>query len=156
MGGSDDDTIHGGEGMDIVFGDRINNTPLDIAAPFAVDTTNKTTAFSQEFIDAQFKNGTSVSEDEFKIKLVDELNNPVKYAQEIKAAINDDNNDDFADYSSDLKTNGSDTIYGDDGNDLMAVILQLAEPIRFTAVLATTSSTAMVVPIQSAVASITT
>ncbi|SOE56056.1 Ca2+-binding protein, RTX toxin-related [Fibrobacter sp. UWT3] len=121
MGGSDDDTIHGGEGMDIVFGDRINNTPLDLAAPFAVGMSadKKTAAFSQEFIDAQFKNGTSASEDEFKIKLVDELNNPVKYAQEIKAAINDDNNDDFADYSSDLKTNGSDIIYGDDGNDLL-------------------------------------
>ncbi|WP_139261206.1 calcium-binding protein [Fibrobacter sp. UWOV1] len=121
MGGSDDDTIHGGDGMDIVFGDRINSTPMDLAAPFAVDMSadKKTAAFSQEFIDAQFKNGTSASEDEFKIKLVDELNNPVKYAQEIKAAINDDNNDDFADYSSDLKTNGSDTIYGDDGNDLL-------------------------------------
>ena len=119
MGGSDDDTIHGGEGMDVVFGDRIKDGSKDVANPFAVDTTNKTAAFSQEFIDAQFKNGTSASEDEFKIKLVDELNNPVKYAQEIKAAINDDNNDDFADYSSDLKTNGSDTIYGDDGNDLI-------------------------------------
>lgn len=121
LGGSGNDTIHGGEGMDIVFGDRINSTPMDLAAPFAVDVSadKKTAAFSQEFIDAQFKNGTSASEDEFKIKLVDELNNPVKYAQEIKAAINDDNNDDFADYSSDLKTNGSDTIYGDDGNDLL-------------------------------------
>ena len=119
MGGSDDDTIHGGEGMDVVFGDRITDGSKDVANPFAVDTTNKTAAFSQEFIDAQFKNGTSASEDEFKIKLVDELNNPVKYAQEIKTAINDDNNDDFADYSSDLKTNGSDTIYGDDGNDLI-------------------------------------
>ncbi|SHK38531.1 Ca2+-binding protein, RTX toxin-related [Fibrobacter intestinalis] len=123
MGGSDDDTIHGGEGMDIIFGDRINNTPLDLAAPFAFDTTNKTAAFSQEFIDAQFKKNdvkdTEINENEFKIKVDKSADYYKNYTEEIKNKIN---NEGILNSSSDTLTEnnfGSDFIYGDDGNDLL-------------------------------------
>ncbi|OWV05596.1 calcium-binding protein, partial [Fibrobacter sp. UWH1] len=123
MGGSDDDTIHGGEGMDIIFGDRINNTPLNLAAPFAVDTTNKTAAFSQEFIDAQFKKNdvkdTEINENEFKIKVDKSADYYKNYTEEIKNKIN---NEGILNSSSDTLTEdnfGSDFIYGDDGNDLL-------------------------------------
>ena len=121
LGGSGNDTIHGGEGMDIVFGDRINSTPMDLAAPFAVDMSadKKTAAFSQEFIDAQFKKNdvkdTEINENEFKIKV--DTNNTIytKYTNNLKNKINDG----ILTHSSDLGTIGSDTIYGDDGNDLL-------------------------------------
>lgn len=89
LGGSGNDTIHGGEGMDIVFGDRIALADDDAVAPF---TANEKNAFSHEFIDAQFKKGTTISSGEFTF-------------------------DDAK--SSDAGSNGNDTIYGDDGNDLL-------------------------------------
>jgi Ca2+-binding RTX toxin-like protein len=123
LGGSGNDTIHGGEGMDIVFGDRINSTPMDLAAPFAVDTTNKTAAFSQEFIDAQFKKNdvkdTEINENEFKIKVDKSADYYKNYTEEIKNKIN---NEGILNSSSDTLTEnnfGSDFIYGDDGNDLL-------------------------------------
>ena len=89
LGGSGNDTIHGGEGMDIIFGDRIALANGNAVAPF---TANEKNAFSHEFIDAQFKKGTTISSGEFTF---------------VEAK------------SSDAGGNGNDTIYGDDGNDLL-------------------------------------
>lgn len=89
LGGSGNDTIHGGEGMDIIFGDRIALAYGNAVAPF---TANEKNAFSHEFIDAQFKKGTTISSGEFTF---------------VEAK------------SSDAGGNGNDTIYGDDGNDLL-------------------------------------
>ncbi|MBR6833190.1 MAG: calcium-binding protein [Fibrobacter sp.] len=134
LGGSDDDTIHSGEGMDIIFGDRITDGSKDVADPFAVDTTNKTAAFSQEFIDAQFKKNdesdTEIKENEFKIKLVDEDGNPLTpYESELKNKYqknsNGESDDNLIDNNliqnsfDELSSRGDDTIYGDDGNDLI-------------------------------------
>ena len=121
LGGSGDDTIHGGEGMDIVFGDRIEGLPKDVAEPFAIDKTTdekKKAAFSQEFIEAQFKDGnTSVSDAEFKIKVDKGADYYKNYTDEIKNRIGDDG---ILDYSDDASSaNGNDTIYGEDGNDLL-------------------------------------
>ena len=134
LGGSGNDTIHGGEGMDIIFGDRINNTPLDLAAPFVVDLSGdkKTAAFSQEFIEAQFKNNnTSVEQDNFKIRLFDDNGNSLtQYVTELEekyqfesdgATINQHLQEiNRIQYSFDeLSLRGNDTIYGEDGNDLL-------------------------------------
>ena len=130
MGGSGNDTIHGGEGMDIVFGDRVANS-MDVAAPFAVDGANKTAAFSQEFIEAQFKDGNIVvSPNEFKIKLVDEDGNQLTpFVSELENKYQKNSNGEpdnnlidnsLIQYSFDeLSSRGNDTIYGEDGNDLL-------------------------------------
>ena len=115
MGGSDNDTISGGEGMDVIFGDRVETD--DLAKSFIVEA-NKLTAFSQEFRDAQFKKGTKISEDEFKIKVDEKSPLYAKYIQELKDKINKGT----LTHSSDSITNdkyGDDVINGDDGNDLM-------------------------------------
>ncbi|MCQ2104647.1 MAG: hypothetical protein MJZ26_02540 [Fibrobacter sp.] len=110
LGGSDNDTIFGGEGMDIVFGDRITDGSKDVAAPFAVDTTNKTAAFSQEFIDAQFAKDSpdkyKIAQDEFEFN-IEKLNENGSVS-----TIHVGNTDSSED-------NGSDIIYGDEGNDLI-------------------------------------
>ncbi|WP_143149803.1 calcium-binding protein, partial [Fibrobacter sp. UWT2] len=130
LGGSGNDTIHGGEGMDIVFGDRVANS-MDVAAPFAVDGANKTAAFSQEFIEAQFKDGNIVvSPNEFKIKLVDEDGNQLTpFVSELENKYQKNSNGEpdnnlidnsLIQYSFDeLSSRGNDTIYGEDGNDLL-------------------------------------
>ena len=109
LGGSGNDTISGGEGMDIIFGDRIVNNGMDVANPFfALGMSKNTDAFSQEFIDAQFKNGSSKTtqitqgEFEFNVKKLDKKGN--ESSHELK---------------SQDSGYGNDTINGDDGNDLI-------------------------------------
>ncbi|MCQ2102269.1 MAG: hypothetical protein MJY98_03480, partial [Fibrobacter sp.] len=137
MGGSDDDTIHGGEGMDVVFGDRIAGGSKNVAKPFDVNISSVETsvaAFSQEFIDAQFKKNnerdTEIKENEFKIKLVNENGNPLTpFVSELKNKYqkssngeSDNNlvNNNLIQYSFDeLSSMGNDIIYGDEGNDLI-------------------------------------
>lgn len=136
MGGSGNDTIHGGEGMDIVFGDRIAEGSKNVAKPFDVNISSVETsvaAFSQEFIDAQFKKNnerdTEIKENEFKIKLVDESGKSLTpYVNELKEkyqkdseGISDSNlvNNDLIQQSFDSLNTGDDIIYGDDGNDLL-------------------------------------
>lgn len=131
MGGSDDDTIHGGEGMDIVFGDRIKNSQ-NIYSSF---TANGKHAFSQEFVESQFKGDVSnidnitIEENEFKIKLVDESGKSLTpYVNELKEKYQKDSegnsdsnlvNNDLIQQSFDSLNTGDDIIYGDDGNDLL-------------------------------------
>ncbi|MBR6125510.1 calcium-binding protein, partial [Candidatus Saccharibacteria bacterium] len=134
LGGSDDDTISGGQGMDIIFGDRIERT--DVAESFAVDSSSdekKVAAFSKEFIDAQFKNGSSKTtqmtqgEFEFEVKKLDEKGNVSSL--ELKSqdsgygndTINGDEGNDliFGDGGADSTNGGSDTIYGGLGNDII-------------------------------------
>ena len=110
LGGSGDDTIHGGEGMDIVFGDRIENNSKDVTAPFAVDASNTKAAFSQEFIDAQLKDGTSINAGQFAFD--DYARSALANLKGNLTKISED------DVLGDSK-NGNDTIYGDDGNDLL-------------------------------------
>ena len=112
LGGSGNDTISGGEGMDIIFGDRIVNKGMDVADPFfALGMSQNTDAFSQEFVDAQFKNGSSIttqiaqSEFEIDIKELDK-----KGTEIINKHIA--STDTSVDY-------GNDTINGNEGNDLI-------------------------------------
>ena len=127
LGGSGDDVISGGEGMDIIFGDRVDQE-IDVVAPFTTD--NGKHAFSQEFIDAQFKKDISVSanvkvtENEFKISIKDSI---YKTDLEDKYQNDESGNPDPNLQANNLiqlsfdSTNsyGNDEINGDDGNDLI-------------------------------------